>query len=682
MASKYVDTTAIMQVIGCVYNSPQLLDQEDKYNIVEEDFCEEFHKIVFGAIYKIYMLGAKKITLSSISDFLSTRPKSEAIYMQQKGEEWLTRVSANSDLESFDYYYNRLKKFSLLRAYDNCGIDVTDIYDPDNILDLKKKQIQEDALDNSTLAEIATKIDDRIDVIKTTYIDENETDAVQAGEGLIELLDKYQEVPEIGVPLYGPMINTITKGARLKKFYLRSAPTGVGKAIPMTQEIPTPTGYRQAGDIRLGDYLWGTHGEPVRVIGRYPQKYKNKICIITFEDGRVAKCSKNHLWSVRLGSELQFHTLQTSEMMRKINNPSPKSVNGNKLYIPLAQAVDYEEKKFDIAPYAVGAFMQSERQFKAKYQQDDNLRSQIDSALGLNIRNTDYKNVKPFMYDYKNYFIPQFPEEYLLGSLEQRKELLQGFIDFAGTFNTKTGYIVIAAADARTKDCLAELVYSLGMKCFKKEKYICIDCSPEMKHNLLYTLRYKSILQSYYGTVKREPYKQELRITSIVETEERTNMICFAVNDEEHLYLMNNYIVTHNTRSMAADACFISCDTIFDDDKNDWVQNGIKQPVLYITVEQELNEIQTLMTAFLSNVNETFITNGTYPTEVEKERAYKAAEILSQSPLYIQVFTDFSLQDIENCIKKNIREHGVKYVFSVNEGLCYTFPVHHRGSIY
>ena len=38
MASKYVDTTAIMQVIGCVYNNPQILDVTDKYTLVDEDF--------------------------------------------------------------------------------------------------------------------------------------------------------------------------------------------------------------------------------------------------------------------------------------------------------------------------------------------------------------------------------------------------------------------------------------------------------------------------------------------------------------------------------------------------------------------------------------------------------------------------------------------------------------------
>ena len=78
MASKFVDTTAIMQVIGGVFENPSVLDFTDKYTIVDEDFPDPFHKTIFGAIYKMHELGAQKITLESISDFLSSRPKSAA----------------------------------------------------------------------------------------------------------------------------------------------------------------------------------------------------------------------------------------------------------------------------------------------------------------------------------------------------------------------------------------------------------------------------------------------------------------------------------------------------------------------------------------------------------------------------------------------------------------------------
>ena len=80
MPSKYVDSNAIIQVIGCIYNAPYLLDQEDKYNITEEDFPETFHQILFGTIYRLYELGAKEMSLLSIEDYLHGRPKSEAIF--------------------------------------------------------------------------------------------------------------------------------------------------------------------------------------------------------------------------------------------------------------------------------------------------------------------------------------------------------------------------------------------------------------------------------------------------------------------------------------------------------------------------------------------------------------------------------------------------------------------------
>ena len=344
MSSKYIDTSSIVQVIGCVFKSPQLLDYTDKYSITDDDFPDDFHKIIFGSIYKLHELGAEKITLQSIADYLSTRPRSEAIYKKQKGEEWIVKAVENAETASFDYYYNRMKKMTLLRAFDEAKIDVSDIYDVDNIIDIKKRQQQEDILDNSSLEQIAEKVQDKLDIIRSTYVDETWGDAYQAGDDVFELIEELEKSPEVGVPLYGPLINTVTRGARLKKFYLRSAPTGIGK-----------------------------------------------------------------------------------------------------------------------------------------------------------------------------------------------------------------------------------------------------------------------------------------------------------------------------TRSMIADACYIGCNRIYDDFFG-WIKNGVAEPVLYITTEQEKSEIQTMMLAFLSSVNEEHILNGRYEGD-EKERVVEAGKLLKSSPIYIEVLPDFSLQDVENKIKKNLRDHDIKYIF-------------------
>ena len=280
MASKYVDVTAIMQVVGNVFNNPQILEFTDKYTNTEDDFPDEFHRIAFGAVYKIHELGADRITLENIADFLSSRPKSAATFKQNKGEEWLLKVAETCLPEAFDYYYGRLKKFSLLRAYDNYGVDVSDIYDADNILDTRKKQLQEDLLDNSTLEQIADKVENKIEGIRLKYVDDAFGQAIQAGEDIEGLIDRLKEHPEVGTPLYGPLVNTVTRGARLKKFYLRSAATGVGKSRSMIADA-CYIACNEIYDERFG-WIHNGQSEPTLYIATEQEKEEIQTMMLAF----------------------------------------------------------------------------------------------------------------------------------------------------------------------------------------------------------------------------------------------------------------------------------------------------------------------------------------------------------------------------------------------------------------
>jgi replicative DNA helicase len=232
MKSQYVDNTACLQVIGNVYLNPSLLDNDNLF-FNEEDFTEEFHKIVFGAIYNLIQLGAEKVDIATIEDYLKDKPKSFATYQANKGGEWIEKVQSVVQVSTFMYYYQRMKKMTLLREYNKIGVDLTWLYDKDNILDLKKKQMQEEWLDNTPLEKIADLIDDRISNIRAKYVNDDYTVSVQAGKGAMELLERLKASPEFGIPMYGPLINTVTRGARLGKFYLRSGSTGSGKSRSM-----------------------------------------------------------------------------------------------------------------------------------------------------------------------------------------------------------------------------------------------------------------------------------------------------------------------------------------------------------------------------------------------------------------------------------------------------------------
>ena len=92
---------------------------------------------------------------------------------------------------------------------------------------------------------------------------------------------------------------------------------------------------------------------------------------------------------------------------------------------------------------------------------------------------------------------------------------------------------------------------------------------------------------------------------------------------------------------MIADCCNIACDEIFSEKDNKWVPNYTREPALFITTEQEIDEIQTMMLAFLSNVDEGHILYNKYEGD-EWDRVVYAAGLMKKSHLHIKKLPDFN----------------------------------------
>lgn len=236
--SRYVDINSTMQVIGSIYLHPDLLGKTEKYHFSEDDFPNEFHQILFGSINNLYASGITKITITTIESYLESRPKPYGVYKSNKGREYLEKIIEILDFSAFDYYYTRVKKFTLLRAYDEkVGMDLSWLYDKDNILDPKKKEAEEKWLDDHSIEEIAEIIDKRIERIKLDLSMERNDTAEQIGYNIKELIQDLQLNPDYGIPMYGSLVNAITEGAKLGKMYLRSGLVNTGKTRGFIADI-------------------------------------------------------------------------------------------------------------------------------------------------------------------------------------------------------------------------------------------------------------------------------------------------------------------------------------------------------------------------------------------------------------------------------------------------------------
>lgn len=175
-------------------------------------------------------MGTERLNRKVMEDYLQTKQKSYGIYQVNNGAEWLHKVFVEADITNFDYYYGKLKKMTLLRTYDEIGMDVSWIYNPDNILDIQKKEEQSRKLDEMSLSELADMIDNRVTRVREIVVDNDIDESCSLGDGLRELVASLETKPIIGNPLFDPYLDRIAMGARTGCFYLRSASTGTGKS--------------------------------------------------------------------------------------------------------------------------------------------------------------------------------------------------------------------------------------------------------------------------------------------------------------------------------------------------------------------------------------------------------------------------------------------------------------------
>ena len=228
----YIDNQVLSSVIGTLIQNPYLINRTDKYSFLEEDFEEGsgnlFYQGIYSAINNLVVLGESKITPITIDEYLSHRPRLYQEFESRNGLEMLTKLS-KAPLDNFNRYYDKMKKLTLFRMYTKYGIDLRWLYDPDS-LNIEKKSAQEDWLDSTPLIEIGNTIHNKLEEVRSKYLNSQVEKGFHGGHNLFELKENLKKAPEVGISFYGDLINTVTRGARLKKFYLRSAPTGIGKS--------------------------------------------------------------------------------------------------------------------------------------------------------------------------------------------------------------------------------------------------------------------------------------------------------------------------------------------------------------------------------------------------------------------------------------------------------------------
>lgn len=249
-------------------------------------------------------------------------------------------------------------------------------------------------------------------------------------------------------------------------------------------------------------------------------------------------------------------------------------------------------------------------------------------------------------------------------------------MDTDGSIDLK-GRTSFSTISVDLKDNVIELCQSLGMIVTVNEdrrvdKYlktgVCyhlsIQTSLEDKLQLFRLPRKIRRVQEEIDKNKRRECREYNPIKSIVALDYEEEMTCFIVDNIEHLFLINDFIVTHNTRNSVGDACFMAYPFRYNPHTYKWETTGQSDKILYISTEQEPAEIQTLIIAYLTGFNEEKLLTGTYDAEEEKiiDQAIRLVEIFKDNFIINQI-PDPDIAKIKGEIRKAHIESQMHIVF-------------------
>ena len=529
----------------------------------------------------------------------------------------------------------------------------------------------------------------KLDQTQTEEDDGNVRDAIE------EIYYSLENENEPGILTYPMIDETLGGGMHGGTLITIGARPGLGKAHPDDTLIPTPNGQTRIGDLKVGDYVFDRKGKPTRVKGVYPRG-EMETYRVTLNDGRSTVTAADHIWSYFSMSGSGKESLvnkTTLEMYEAGTHVKKKKPNGRishhaKYSIPTNGAVEFEDKQHSVDPYVIGALIGDgclrERALTIS-SDDEPVVRKIADCLGIsNVEkskhnynwkfklNEPFKNRKwvktkevldlfPEITTYSR--LKKIPEEYLFTGQSNRMRLLNGLFDTDGHAVISKGKLSVGYTTS-SKEMAKQIRWllqscgylssmSLDIREGRTDCYnLSVNAQPEQLKDLFTLERKRNVVVN--NDKKRVRKYDRIAIKSIEKTGLVEKVTCIAVENEEHLYLCNDFIVTHNTAfgvNLAIEAVEKQPDISID----------------FFTLEMSKKQMVNRFISRIGEINSYKLRNPNSQLDAnEKQKVISATSILLNSNFKIHDKL-FSLGQIERRIRKSHFEaDGKPYVAFVD----------------
>lgn len=463
---------------------------------------------------------------------------------------------------------------------------------------------------------------------------------------------------------------------------------GTGKALSLDSKLLThDRGFIRMGDVKLGDTLIGGDGLPTKVIGVYPQGVKS-LYKVTMTDGSSVECCEEHLWYTTTRGDRRKHAAGSVKTLREIMDTLRVGGVENRInhQVPTMAPAHFPEANLEIDPYTLGAYLgdgswHSSGDISITNPEDDVLNrfreglSGGDYATtykyGTHCGNTIVRNPNGRKLGIRTELrgalarlglagktsLDKFiPEAYLRGSIEQRLELLRGLLDTDGHMHDNGCTIEYSTSSPALARDVAFLAKSLGARITQSDRIPTYTYKGQkLKGARAYRIWISfpdNGLVPVTSAKHLAVWKPRERcfgegIESVEYVGEKEAQ-CIMVDNDDHLYVTDDFIVTHNTAFLLDIA----------------LRNALEGVPCYIFSMEMTNE--QLWKRILSNmaqVNGTRLMQGNMGFK-EWRRVHKA--IAQAKELELPIFVDDMAHDAEAVVDRAAdltHEHGKGIVF-------------------
>jgi phage terminase large subunit-like protein len=337
-------------------------------------------------------------------------------------------------------------------------------------------------------------------------------------------------------------------------------PEGNAKALDVSTPLPTPSGWTTMGDVKVGDLLVGSDGNPARVTATSAVMTDRPCYRVRFSDGAEIVADADHLWSVQ-GAHDKYRprVLTTAALLRagvKMNS------GAYRWRVPCA-TVQGTPAALPVPPYTFGAWLGDGDSAGGRVTNiDDGVWEAIRAdGFDLGVPPPSARTTTQTVFGLqallraagvlKNKHIPSV---YFRASVEDRLALLRGLMDTDGAISS-AGQATFATSAPRLREDVRRLVWSLGMPAHLSEGRARIydkDCGPTWRitvscsaNDPIFGLRRKA------ERLKHGAPASKFRRISTIEPVDSRPVKCVQVDTPDHLYLASEACIpTHNTTLM------------------------------------------------------------------------------------------------------------------------------------